>query len=71
VMVPRQTYCWIAKRFTGRSLPEIGKSLGGRDHTTALHAVRRVQSIVDQIMPAPETPEAWTSAIFANWGLRA
>ncbi len=42
---PRQTAMWIAKQITTRSLPDIGRRFGGRDHTTVLHAVRRIESL--------------------------
>lgn len=39
---PRQMAMALAYRFTGLSLPQIGRAFGGRDHTTVLHAVRAV-----------------------------
>ncbi|WP_297691550.1 chromosomal replication initiator protein DnaA [Phenylobacterium sp.] len=42
---PRQVAMWIAKQVTTRSLPDIGRRFGGRDHTTVLHAVRRIESL--------------------------
>ena len=42
---PRQTAMWIAKQITTRSLPDIGRRFGGRDHTTVLHAVRRIEAL--------------------------
>jgi chromosomal replication initiator protein len=39
---PRQIAMYLAKELTKRSLPEIGDLFGGRDHTTVLHAVRKV-----------------------------
>jgi chromosomal replication initiator protein len=39
---PRQIAMYIAKELTQKSLPEIGELFGGRDHTTVLHAVRRI-----------------------------
>jgi len=42
---PRQVAMWIAKQITTRSLPDIGRRFGGRDHTTVLHAVRRIESL--------------------------
>lgn len=41
---PRQIAMLLCKRFTGRSLPEIGRRFGGRDHTTVLHAIRRIEA---------------------------
>jgi chromosomal replication initiator protein len=42
---PRQTAMWLCKRLTTRSLPDIGRRFGGRDHTTVLHAVRRIEEL--------------------------
>jgi chromosomal replication initiator protein len=39
---PRQVAMYLAKEMTKKSLPEIGELFGGRDHTTVLHAVRKV-----------------------------
>jgi chromosomal replication initiator protein len=36
---------WLAKQLTTRSLPDIGRRFGGRDHTTVLHAVRRIEQL--------------------------
>ncbi|QDG79015.1 chromosomal replication initiator protein DnaA [Labrenzia sp. PHM005] len=43
---PRQIAMYIAKVMTGRSLPEIGRRFGNRDHTTVLHAVRKIEGMV-------------------------
>jgi len=42
---PRQIAMSLAKRLTAHSLPEIGKAFGGRDHTTVLHACRKVEEL--------------------------
>ncbi|MGB1869105.1 MAG: helix-turn-helix domain-containing protein, partial [Porticoccaceae bacterium] len=42
---PRQMAMSIAKELTNHSLPEIGESFGGRDHTTVLHACRKVKEL--------------------------
>lgn len=42
---PRQIAMYIAKQLTSKSLPEIGRKFGGRDHTTILHAVRKIQEL--------------------------
>jgi chromosomal replication initiator protein len=42
VVVPRQIGMYLAKKLTTRSLPEIGRRFGGRDHSTVLHAVRKI-----------------------------
>jgi chromosomal replication initiator protein len=43
---PRQVAMYLAKTLTLRSLPEIGRRFGGRDHTTVLHAVRKIENLV-------------------------
>jgi chromosomal replication initiator protein len=47
VVRPRQVAMYLAKLLTLRSLPEIGRRFGGRDHTTVLHAVRKIESLVN------------------------
>lgn len=46
VVRPRQVAMYLAKSLTPRSLPEIGRRFGGRDHTTVLHAVRKIDSLM-------------------------
>jgi len=46
VVRPRQIAMYLAKVLTLRSLPEIGRRFGGRDHTTVLHAVRKIEGLV-------------------------
>lgn len=48
VVRPRQIAMYLAKTLTLRSLPEIGRRFGGRDHTTVLHAVRKIETLADK-----------------------
>jgi chromosomal replication initiator protein len=55
VVRPRQIAMFLAKALTSRSLPEIGRRFGGRDHTTVLHSVRKVEGLIkDDIELAQE-----------------
>ncbi|HEX8164822.1 MAG TPA: chromosomal replication initiator protein DnaA [Beijerinckiaceae bacterium] len=48
VVKPRQIAMYLAKVLTLRSLPEIGRRFGGRDHTTVLHAVRKIEKLLGE-----------------------
>ncbi len=45
---PRQVAMYLCKQLTSRSLPEIGRRFGGRDHTTVMHGVRRIEELKQQ-----------------------
>ncbi len=47
VVRPRQIAMYLSKQMTPRSLPEIGRRFGNRDHTTVLHAVRKIEEMVN------------------------
>ncbi|MFA6265726.1 MAG: chromosomal replication initiator protein DnaA [Pseudolabrys sp.] len=57
VVRPRQVAMYLAKTLTLRSLPEIGRRFGGRDHTTVLHAVRKIEGLVGNDMALSEEIE--------------
>lgn len=46
IVKPRQIAMYLAKTMTPRSFPEIGRRFGGRDHTTVLHAVRKIEDLM-------------------------
>ena len=45
---PRQVAMYLCKRLTSRSLPEIGRQFGGRDHTTVMHALKKIGSLCSE-----------------------
>ncbi len=45
---PRQVAMYLCKQMTSRSLPEIGRRFGGRDHTTVMHGVKRIEELRNQ-----------------------
>ena len=48
IVKPRQIAMFLAKTMTPRSFPEIGRRFGGRDHTTVLHAVRKIEDLLEK-----------------------
>src|SRR3954466_14578300 len=58
VVRPRQVAMYLAKTLTLRSLPEIGRRFGGRDHTTVLHAVRKIEALVVKDVALSEEVES-------------
>jgi Bacterial dnaA protein helix-turn-helix len=57
VVAARHAACWLAKKMTGKSYPEIGRHLGGRDHTTVMHACASVEA---RRLEIPEAAAALT-----------
>lgn len=54
IVVPRQIAMTIAKHLTRKSLPELGRLFGGRDHTTVLHACRKFEPVLAEVAPKME-----------------
>ena len=55
---PRQVAMYLAKQLTQRTLPEIGRKFGNRDHTTVMHAVRKIEELTAAIAPLAEDVDA-------------
>ncbi len=64
VVLPRQIAMYLTKALTLRSLPEIGRRFGGRDHTTVLHAVRKIEAL----RQSDERIAAYITALIAQLG---
>jgi chromosomal replication initiator protein len=58
IIVPRQVAMYLSRKLTAHSLPEIGAAFGGKDHTTILHAIKKVEEVLlkdEQIKKIVET----------------
>ena len=65
IVIPRQVAMYIAKNLTSKSLPEIGKSFGGRDHATVIYAVKKVRELMT-VNPRLESLIKETEQVCAN-----
>mgnify|MGYP003131377598 FL=1 len=63
VVRPRHVAMYLAKTLTTRSLPDIGRRFGGRDHSTVIHAVNKVIALIDAGDPLKEEIDALTRDI--------
>ncbi|MEM6383421.1 MAG: chromosomal replication initiator protein DnaA [Pseudomonadota bacterium] len=66
IVGPRQIAMYLSKVMTVRSLPDIGRRFGGRDHTTVLHAVRKIERELETDPALQKTIEALKSAILSQ-----
>lgn len=60
---PRQVAMYLAKQITTRSLSEIGRKFGGKDHTTVMHAVKRIESLLKDDIEIKEDIRKITQAL--------
>ena len=63
---PRQVAMYLSRELTMRSLPEIGRRFGGRDHTTVLHACRRVTALCEEDKAFKEEVELLRSLLLPS-----
>lgn len=63
IVKPRQIAMYLSKILTPRSFPEIGRRFGGRDHTTVLHAVRKIENLIASDMKFARDIELLTDEI--------
>lgn len=66
IVGPRQIAMYLSKVMTVRSLPDIGRRFGGRDHTTVLHAVRKIEKLLESDSSLQKTVETLKSAILSQ-----
>ena len=55
VVIPRHTVMWLASELTRMSLPQIGRAIGNRDHTTVINAIKNVENWIDRNMEEGRT----------------
>ncbi len=60
---PRQVAMFLSKNLTTRSLPEIGRKFGGRDHTTVIHAIKKIQELLKNDSSLSEDLEILTRSL--------
>ncbi|GBD40106.1 Chromosomal replication initiator protein DnaA [bacterium HR37] len=58
IAIPRQIAMYLARRYTGASFPEIGEKFGGKDHSTVIHAVRKIETAIAEDSTLRGTVEA-------------
>ncbi len=63
---PRQVAMWLCKQHTTRSYPDIGRRFGGRDHTTVLHAVKKIEELLQSDEQIARDVEALTRKLRSN-----
>lgn len=64
-VLPRHVVMVLARNLTSLSLPQIGRALGGRDHTTIMHGVRKMQPVYDRLsveLPENANLDQWVNA---------
>lgn len=55
----RQKMMWVVKQLTLFSYPEIGRKFGGRDHTTAIHAIKKIDALIAANDPSVADLKGW------------
>lgn len=64
----RQIACWLMRHHTKLSFPQIGERLGGRDHTTVLHAVRKIDDLRERDPAIKQLTDELSEIIKAEFG---
>lgn len=65
IAVPRQIAMYLARRYTGASYPEIGEKFGGKDHSTVIHAVKKIERLLGKDLPLTKNVDSLSLKIEA------
>lgn len=65
IVRPRQVAMYLSRIMTTRTFPDIGRFFGGRDHTTVIHAVRKITSLIESDKDFSDQIEAVKAAVLA------
>lgn len=63
IALPRQVSMYLARRYTGASYPEIGEKFGGKDHSTVIHAVKKIEKLLGNDPSLTNTVESLSKKI--------
>lgn len=66
---PRHVIMFLAYKLTDRSLPLIGRELGGKDHTSVIHAIKKIERLIEEriiLLPESASPEDWAVILLAE-----
>jgi chromosomal replication initiator protein len=66
ILYPRQVAMFLCRRLTEASLHEIGRAFGGRDHTTVMHAVGKIEREITQDMHKKQTVDHLNQLVLAS-----
>lgn len=68
ISFPRQLCMYLSRRYTGASYPEIGDKFGGKDHSTVIHAVKKIENLIDKDLNIKNTVNSLSTNIEALRG---
>jgi hypothetical protein len=71
IVRPRQIAAYLAKTMTPKSLPEVGRNFGGRDHSTILHAVRKIARLLESDIQLADECKAIQALIMERMSARS
>jgi chromosomal replication initiator protein len=63
VVLPRQVAMYLARQLTSSSYPEIGERFGGKDHSTIIHAIRKIEKLIEENYQLRQTVESLRNAL--------